>query len=203
MSDHGHLSDVVVDVDDPALATALADAFAPHHVHPCVAATIGDGVRAVTDVSAGVVVVAAEAAPSATLGADELHERLALRVRRWIEAAPVVGARVVVVSRDDVFDPDRVPSGGHDEFAVPDAVDQIGRARRAGEGQVRPGVDALVRAADGDDPVALADLVHWAAVGRHAGAWHLPGGTGGVLHADHTRLVRSAGASAPPRTDAT
>lgn len=185
------LVDVVVDADDRALATAVTAAFAPHRVHVREAATTGEAVRAVADLAAGVVVVAATTPddPSA------LHDRLALRVRRWVAAADVVGARVVLVSRDEVFDGSTVPPDGVDEFAPADAVDPVGRARRAGEGQL--GADhALVRVASGDRPEAVAALVRWAALAVGPATWHLPDGTGDVLHAGHTRAVRDASSTA-------
>ncbi len=185
---------LVVDADDPDLVAALARAFAPHRVHRQGAATTGAAVRAVADVAAGVVVVA-PATPREAADVD-LHDHLALRVRRWVAAAGVVGARVVLVSTDEVVDPGNAPSGGRDEFLPADAVDPVGRARRAGEGQLGPG-DTLVRVAAADDPQAIADLVRWAALAVEPGVWHLPDGTSAVLHADHTRAVRSVVPSPP------
>lgn len=212
MANHQRTVEVLVDAADAGLDAALAAAFVPHPTRSATASTTGEAVRAVADAAAVVVVVAPPAIPPTApqkapptasptdRAADDLHDLLALRVWRWVEAAQVVGARVVLVSRDDVFAPTQVPDGRCDEFATTDASDPVGRARRAGEAAIRTGPHAVVRAGVDDSPEAIAELVRWAARSVRPGTWHLPAGTSPILDARHTRLVRATidGPAPPP-----
>ncbi len=189
VSDHRHLVDVVVDVDDDDLAAALADAFAPHRVHR-VTEVVGPGATATLADHAATVVVCAPAGPEP---GDGETGRIALRARDWAIAAGVVGARLVLVSSDEVFTTGTADDAAPDEFSCPDRRDAVGRARRAAEAEVAGAGTAgvVVRATVAADPVELAATVHWAVTAAGPGPWHHPD-PDGRLDDRHTRAVRAA-----------
>lgn len=184
---HGHRRpfDVVLDVDDDALARALVAAWSPHRVHRVTATSGPAATAAVADTAAAVVVCAP--VPS---GDDDTVHRIALRARWWAVAAPVVGARVVLVSTAEVFDRHDTDDVRPDEFTVAAPTSVVGRARGAAEVEVAatspPGV--VVRHGPSADATELAATVRWAAVAAGPGPWHHPDP---VLDDRHTRLVRA------------